>query len=116
MDDTPEARRTAARHYMAAMPLIDDITEAVAQALGASPGQRVRIAELLRPHEAEIEGIQLEGLVVALTAAELEALTQFVSTRAGRSAMRKMPTLSAFIGERVAPFGELLTAGLAGVP
>lgn len=103
MADTPDERRRAMRHYLATIPVMSDYVDQIAVHLGDSPSRRAQLTALLRPHKDTIENAHIETMVAHLSTEEIEALTVFQASRAGRAIMRKMGTVTADLVPRLEP-------------
>lgn len=105
--DSPNARSAAGRRFLATVPLLETFAEQIEAHLGDSPARRAQIRALLRPHLDQLEAAYLVALVRHCTTAEIEALTQFQASAAGRSVMRKQVLIQADI---IPAFAPLLTS------
>src|SRR3989442_15897525 len=91
--DSPEAHRTAARHYLAVMPLLPQIIEPSAAHLSMlTQDQRRRVLQAIGEREDVLEGVIVDALVRHFSADGLEALGQFFSAGPRKSVGARMPS------------------------
>jgi len=94
--DTPAARRDAALKYLAAVPsdavsdaVVDEMIDAVAKQMPAARRDEfVRLMKKVTQLD-KIKALTLEGMVKHFTVAEIDALTSFYSSAAGKAIMKK---------------------------
>ena len=89
-EDSPDARRAAARHYMATKPLVEPLlAQLVSQMDSLEPALRGQYERAWRARADAIEAILEDAEATLYTVAELEALARFWGSPEGRSIQRK---------------------------
>ena len=89
-EDSPDARRAAARQYMATKPLVEPLlAQLVSQMDSLEPALREQYERAWRARADAIEAILEDAEATLYTVAELEALARFWGSPEGRSIQRK---------------------------
>ena len=102
--DTAEARRTAARHYLATVPVLEELIQAhVARVPDLPEQKRTQLATALRGRGDALERALIESFVRHFTPAELEAMARFYASPEGRSYVKKMPAVMTDLISHVTP-------------
>ena len=101
--DSADARLSAARAFLATVPVLAEYLEQLAAVLTLTEAQRQRLAAGLAPHAERLEALHVSALVKQCTAAEIRALTEFQATALGRSIMRKQAAIQTDLQPTLVP-------------
>ena len=107
IEDSPEARRAAARRYMATKPLVEPLlAQLVSQMESVDPPLRARYEQAWRARADAIEAILEDAEATLYSVAELEALARFWGSPEGRSIQRKGAQEMVMVFSRLQPLIE----------
>ena len=114
-EDSSEARRAAARRYMATKPLVEPLlAQLVSQMDSVDPGLRSRYEQAWRARADAIEAIVEDAEATLYTVAELEALARFWGSPEGRSIQRKGAQEMVMVFNRLQPLIEAVNDEVLG--
>ena len=114
-EDSSEARRAAARRYMATKPLVEPLlAQLVSQMDSVEPELRSRYEQAWRARADAIEAILEDAEASLYTVAELEALARFWGSPEGRSIQRKGAQEMVMVFNRLQPLIEAVNDEVLG--
>jgi hypothetical protein len=113
--DSSEARRAAARRYMATKPLVEPLlAQLVSQMDSVEPELRSRYEQAWRARADAIEAILEDAEATLYTVDELEALARFWGSPEGRSIQRKGAQEMVMVFNRLQPLIEAVNDEVLG--
>ncbi len=114
-EDSLDARKAAARRYMATKPLVEPLlAQLVNQMDSVEPALRARYEQAWRARADAIEAILEEAEATLYTVAELEALARFWGSPEGRSIQRKGAQEMVMVFNRLQPLIEAVNDEVLG--
>ena len=114
-EDSSEARRAAARRYMATKPLVEPLlAQLVSQMDSVDPDLRSRYEQAWRARADAIEAILEDAEATLYTVPELEALARFWGSPEGRSIQRKGAQEMVMVFNRLQPLIEAVNDEVLG--
>jgi len=114
-EDCSEARRVAARRYMATKPLVEPLLAQLVGQMDLVEGDlRSRYEQAWRARADVIEAILEDAEATLYTVAELEALARFWGSPEGRSIQRKGAQEMVMVFNRLQPLIEAVNNEVLG--
>lgn len=114
-EDPLDARKAAARRYMATKPLVEPLlAQLVGQMDSVEPALRARYEQAWRRRAGAIEAILEDAEATLYTVAELEALARFWGSPEGRSIQRKGAQEMVMVFSRLQPLIEAVNDEVLG--
>ncbi len=115
-EDTPEARREAAKVYLKVMPLDKTLEQVSASVLAQLPAQaRAEAKETLAAiNPAPLEAIIMDAMIQTFTLDEINAMRAFYASPEGRSILKKMPQFTnAYMPKMMEEVQRIVLASMA---